>query len=168
VPAAVTFAFLVDPSNPNAAPETADMQEATKQLGQKLVILEARTAAEIDAAFASLVPQHVDALAIAGQVFFGAQKQQLAELALRYRMPTISYTRDFVVAGGLMSYNGSFREMYRQQGIHAARILKGEKPDTLPVQQVTRFEMVLNVKTAKALGLTVPNTVLVSADEVIE
>jgi putative ABC transport system substrate-binding protein len=168
VPAAVTLGFLVDPSNPNAAPETADMQQAANLLGEKLMVREASTAGEIETAFASIVSQRVDALVIAGHAFLGGRSQQLAELALRYRMPTISYTRDFAVAGGLMSYNGSFTETYRQQGIYTARILRGEKPDSLPVQQVTRFEMILNLKTAKALGLTVPNTIHVSADEVIE
>ena len=168
VPTAATFGFVVDPSNPNTAPEVADIQAAANLLGHKLVILRAGTANEIDTAFATAISQRVDALAIPAQAFFGGRSQQLADLALRYRLPTISYTRDFTVAGGLMSYGGSLTEAFRQEGIYTARVLKGEKPADLPVQQVNRFEMVLNLKTAKALGLELSPGLLAIADEVIE
>jgi putative tryptophan/tyrosine transport system substrate-binding protein len=168
VPSAATFGFLVDTSNPNAKSETEDMRSAADALGHKLVVVSAESAIEIDAAFAKLVAQRVDALAVAAHVFFGGRSQQLAELALRHRLPTIFAFRDSAAAGGLISYGGSGTEAFRQQGIYAARILKGEKPADLPVQQVTRFEMVLNLKTAKTLGVTVPQSILLSADEVIE
>jgi putative tryptophan/tyrosine transport system substrate-binding protein len=168
VPSAATFGFLVDTSNPNAKPETEDMQSAAEALRHKLVVVSAQSATEIDAAFAKLVAQRVEALAVAAHVFFGGRSQQLAELALRNRLPTIFAFRDSAAAGGLISYGGSGTEAFRQQGIYAARILKGEKPADLPVQQVTRFEMVLNLKTAKTLGVAVPQSILLSADEVIE
>jgi putative ABC transport system substrate-binding protein len=141
VPNAATFGFLIDPTNPNAKPETADMQAAADALGHKLVVVSAQSGGEIDAAFPKLVVQRVNALAVAAHVFFGARSQQLAELALRHRLPTIFAFRDSAVDGGLMSYGGSGTESFRQQGIYAARILKGENPAGLPVQQVTRFEM---------------------------
>ena len=168
VPSAATFGFLVDTSNPNAKPETEDMQSAAGALGHKLVVVSAESATEIDAAFAKLVAQRVDALAVAAHVFFGGRSQQLAELALRHHLPTIFAFRNSAVAGGLISYGGSGTEAFRQQGVYAARILKGEKPADLPVQQVTRFEMVLNLKTAKALGVAVPQSILLQADEVVE
>jgi putative tryptophan/tyrosine transport system substrate-binding protein len=168
VPTASTFGFLVDPSNPNATPELADMQAAAKLLEHKLVILKASAPKEIDEAFASAISQNVDALAVLAHAFLGGRNQQLADLSLQHRLPTISYTREFVAAGGLMSYGGSLREAFREQGHYTARILKGEKPADLPVQQVTRFETVLNLKAAKALGLTISPGLLAIADEVID
>jgi putative tryptophan/tyrosine transport system substrate-binding protein len=168
VPTATTFGFLVDPSNPNATPEVADMQTAAKLLEHKLVILKASTPKEIDEAFASAVSQHVDALAVSAHALLGGRSQQLVDLSLQHRLPTISYTRDFAAADGLMSYGGSLKEAFRQQGRYTARILKGEKPADLPVQQVTRFEMVLNLNAAKALGLIISPGLLAIADEVIE
>ena len=126
VPSAATFGFLVDPSNPNAKPETADMRAAADALGHKLVVVSAESTGEIDAAFARLVARRVDALAVAAHVFFGGRSQQLAELALRHRLPTIFAFRNSAAAGGLISYGGSGTEAFRQQGIYAARILKGE------------------------------------------
>jgi putative ABC transport system substrate-binding protein len=168
VPTAATFGFLVDPSNPNATAEAADMKAAANVLRHKLVILEASTANEIDAAFATAISQRVDALAIPAHAFLGARSRQLADLALRHRLPAISSTREFTAAGGLMSYGGSMMEVYRQEGIYTARILKGAKPADLPVMQSTKFELVINLKTAKALGLAVPPNVLAIAGEVIE
>jgi putative tryptophan/tyrosine transport system substrate-binding protein len=168
VSTASTFGFLVDPSNPNAAPETADMRAAADMLGHKLVVLEASTANEIDTAFVGATARRVDALAVAAHAFLLAQTQQLVDLALRHRLPTIYPFREAAKAGGLLSYGGSLAEAFRHQGIYAARILKGEKPMELPIQQVTRFEMILNLRTAKALGLNVPNNLLATADEVIE
>jgi putative ABC transport system substrate-binding protein len=168
VPAAATFGFLIDPSNPNAESETADMQAAVDLLRHKLVVLGVSNANEIEAVFAKLIQQRVDALAVAGHALFERGSQQLAESALRHRMPAIYAFRDTAAAGGLMSYGGNLTEAFRQQGIYTGRILKGEKPADLPVQQVTRFEMVMNLKTAKALGLTVPETLMAVADEVIQ
>ena len=168
VPKATTFGFLIDPSNPNAGPEAADMQTAANLLGYKLVISEAKTASEIDASFMTFISQRVDVLVVLAHAFFGGRSRQLADLALRDRLPTISYTPEFTAAGGLMSYGGDMTEAYRQQGIYTARILKGAKPAELPVQQVTRFKMVLNLKTAKALGLEIAPGLLAIADEVIE
>ena len=168
VPTATTFGFLVDPSNANAEPETAEMQSAANALGHRLVVVSASSASEIDAAVAKLVALRIDALAVAAHLFFIERSQQLAELTLHHHLPTIFGHRDLVMAGGLMSYNGSQTETYRLQGIYAARILRGEKPADLPVQQVTRFEFVLNLRTAKALGITIPETLLATADEVIQ
>jgi putative tryptophan/tyrosine transport system substrate-binding protein len=168
VPTATTFGFLVDPSNPNAAPEIADMQAAANILGHKLVVLRASTADEIDNAFAAGAAEPIDALAVAAHAFLVSRSQQLADLALRYRLPAIYAFRQSAMAGGLLSYGGSLPEAFRQQGIYVARILKGEKPAELPIQQVTRFELILSLRTAKALGLGVPATLLALADEVIE
>jgi putative ABC transport system substrate-binding protein len=168
VPTATTFGFLVDPSNPNAAPEIADMQAAANILGHKLVVLRASTADEIDNAFAAGAAEPIDALAVAAHAFLVSRSQQLADLALRHRLPAIYAFRQSAMAGGLLSYGGSLPEAFRQQGIYVARILKGEKPAELPIQQVTRFELILNLRTAKALGLGVPATLLALADEVIE
>jgi putative ABC transport system substrate-binding protein len=168
VPSATTFGFLVDPSNPNAEPETGEMQMASNHIGRKLVVVSASNPSEIDAAFAALVRRRVAALAVATNAFLGGQGEQLAKLALRYRLPTMSYNHEFAAAGGLISYGGCMTESFRLQGIYAARVLKGEKPADLPVQQVTTFQMVLNLKTAKALGLTIPETLLAVADEVIQ
>jgi putative tryptophan/tyrosine transport system substrate-binding protein len=168
VPTASAFGLLVDPSNPNAEPETADMQAAANLLGYRLVVMRASTAQEVDAAFASLIQQRVDAIAVAGHAFLAGQSQQLVELALRHRLPTIYALRESAAAGGLMSYGGSETEAFRQQGILTARVLMGEKPADLPVQQVTRFELVLNLKTAKSMDLEIPSGVLAIADEVIE
>jgi putative ABC transport system substrate-binding protein len=144
------------------------MQTAAKLVEHKLVILKASAPNEIDEAFASAISQHVDALAVAAHAFFGGRSQQLADLSLQHRLPTISYSREFVAAGGLMSYGGSQREAFRLQGRYTARILKSEKPADLPVQQVIRFEMALNLKAAKSLDLTISPSLLAIADEVIE
>jgi putative tryptophan/tyrosine transport system substrate-binding protein len=169
LPTAVTFGLLVDPTNPNAEPETTDMQAAVDLLGHKLVVAGASTESEIDVAFTNLIQQRVDALAVAAHGFFmGHRSHQLAELALRHRVPSIHAFREFAAAGGLMSYGGNVMEAWHQAGIYTGRILKGQKPTDLPVQLPTRFEMVINLKTAHALGLTVPPTLLATADEVIE
>ena len=169
VPTATTFGLLVDPTNPNAEPEAADMKEAVDLLGYKLVVAKASTASEVDAAFTNLVQQRVDALAVAAQGFFmGRRSQQLAELALRYRVPSIHAFPAFAADGGLMSYGGNAMEAAHQAGIYTGRILKGRKPTDLPVQLPTKFELVINMKTAKVLGLTIPPGVLAIADEVIE
>jgi putative ABC transport system substrate-binding protein len=169
VPTAATFGLLVDPTNPNSKFETADMQAAVDQLGYKLVVASASTASEVDTAFTELVRQRIDALAVAAHAFFlGDRSHQLAELALHHRVPAIYAFRENAIAGGLISYSGSFTEAYHQAGIYTGRILKGDKPAGLPVQTPTKFELVINLRTAKALGLTVPFGLLNAADDVIE
>jgi putative ABC transport system substrate-binding protein len=161
--------LLVDPTNPNTKFETADMQGAVDLLGHKLVVARASTASEVDTAFTTLVQQRIDALAVAAQGFFlGDRIHQLAELALHHRVPAIYAFREAPVGGGLISYGGSFIEAYRQAGTYTGRILKGDKPADLPVQTPTKFELVINLRTANALGLTIPPGVLAIADEVIE
>jgi ABC-type uncharacterized transport system substrate-binding protein len=168
VPTASTFGLLVDPTNPNAKLETADMQAAVNLLGYKLVVGSAGTASEVDTAFTKLVQQRIDALAVAAHAFFIGVGQQLAALALHHRVPAIYAFREDALAGGLISYGGSLTEAYHQAGIYTGRILKGDNPADLPVQTPTRFELVINLKTAKALGLSVPIGLLNAADEVIE
>jgi putative tryptophan/tyrosine transport system substrate-binding protein len=168
VPTARTFGLLVDPTNPNAELETADMQAAVDLLGYKLVVGKASTASEVDAAFTNLVEQRIDALAVAAHAFFLGDSNQLAALALHDRIPAIYAFREDALAGGLISYGGSLTEAYHQAGISTGRILQGDKPADLPVQTPTKFELVINLKTAKALGLTIPAGVLSIADEVIE
>jgi putative tryptophan/tyrosine transport system substrate-binding protein len=168
VPKASPIGFLVNPANSNAKPDTNDAQAAAQALGQKLIVVPASTESEIQAAFASLADQQVGALLLAADVFFHGRIDQLVALALRHRLPMLAPWRDFAVAGGLMSYGVSPADGFRQQGIYVSRILKGEKPADLPVVLPTKFEFALNLKTAKALGLTVPLSVQVAADEVIE
>jgi len=169
VPTAATFGLLVDPTNPNSKFETADMQAAADQFGYKLVVAGASTASEVDAAFSKLVQQRIDALAVAAHAFFlGDRSHQLAELALHDRIPAIYAFREIAIAGGLISYGGSLTEAYHQAGIYTGRILKGDKPADLPVQTPTKFELVINLRTAKVLGLTIPAGVLAIADEVID
>jgi putative ABC transport system substrate-binding protein len=168
VPTATAIGFLADPTNPNTEPETKEMQDAADTLGRKLIVVKARTEREVDTAFASLVLQRADALIIAAQAFFNSRSDQVLELTQRHALPTMYQTRDFATAGGLMSYGASIVDAYRQTGIYAGRILKGEKPADLPVMRSTKFELVINLKTAKALGLTVPPSLLATADEVIE
>jgi len=168
VPTAATFGLLVDPTNPNTKFETADMQAAVDLLGYKLVVVSASTGSEVDTAFTKLVQQRIDALAVAAHAFFLGDGHQLAELALRHRIPAIYAFRGDAVAGGLISYGGSLTEAYHQAGIYTGRILKGDKPADLPVQTPTKFDLVINLRTANTLGLTIPPGVLAIADEVIE
>jgi putative ABC transport system substrate-binding protein len=168
VPTARTFGLLVDPTNPNTEFETADMQAAVNLLGYKLVVGSASTASEVDTEFTNLVQQQIDALAVAAHAFFLGVGQQLAELALHHRVPAIYAFHEDAVAGGLISYGGSLAEAYHQAGTYTGRILKGYKPADLPVQTPTKFELVINLRTAKALGLTIPAGVLAIADEVID
>jgi putative tryptophan/tyrosine transport system substrate-binding protein len=168
MPTAAAIGFLIDPTNPNTELEVTDMLAAANALKRKLLIVRASTESEVDAAFASLVQQRADALIVAAQAFFTSRSDQVLALTQRHALPTIYQTRQLVVAGGLMSYGTSVTDAHRQAGIYAGRILKGEKPADLPVMQSTRFELVINLKTAKALGLDVPPTLLALADEVIE
>jgi putative tryptophan/tyrosine transport system substrate-binding protein len=167
-PGATAVGVLVNPTNPNSEAETKDAQAAARALGQQLHIVNASSERDIDAAFASFAQQHVDVLFVTADAFFSSRRDQLVALAARRALPAIYGSRDFAVAGGLMSYGTNQADAYRQVGIYTGRILKGEKPADLPVMQSTKFEFVINSKTAKTLGLTVPPSVLAIADEVIE
>jgi ABC-type uncharacterized transport system substrate-binding protein len=167
-PPAAMVVELVNPNNPNLETQLKNLQAAGDTLGRRILVLSARTQSEIDAAFARLVKQQAGGLLINTDAFFFSQRDQLIALANRYAIPAIFDRREFVEAGGLMSYGGSVTDVYRLAGIYTGRILKGEKPADLPVQQSTRVELVINVKTAKALGLTLPLSLLGRADEVIE
>ena len=169
VPTATTIALLVNPTNRTLADMLSrDMQPAADKLGLKLQVLNASTDRDFDTVFATLARQRAAALMIGADIFFISRSQQLAALAVRYAIPASFYFREFVVAGGLMSYGGSFTEAHRQVGVYVGRILKGDKPADLPVLRPTKFELVINLKTAKALGLTVPAALLTAANEVIE
>ncbi len=168
VPQARVIALLVNPTAPIAKPVIREVQEAARAKGMQLHILKVTTESEIDAAFASLVQMHADALVVSTDPFFFSRRDQLLMLATHHAVPAMYYLREFVAAGGLISYGTSFNSLFRQVGIYAGKILKGAKPADLPVEQPTRFELVINLKTAKALGLTVPQALLAGADEVIE
>jgi putative ABC transport system substrate-binding protein len=167
-PNATTIAVLVDTNYQGSATDLKDVERATHSLRQNLVILRVNNERDLETASATLAQQHADALIALGAAFFLSQRDQIIALAARYKLPAIYQVQDFAIAGGLMSYGASIRDAYRQAGIYAARILKGEKPADLPVMQPTKFELVINLKTAKALGLTVPPNLLALADEVIE
>ena len=160
------LATLVNPANPAA--QTRELQETARAIGVKLDVLTATNEHDIDAAFAALVQRHISALIIQGDALFNDHVKQLVALSLRHGIATISPTRSFVQAGGLMGYGGSLEEASRIAGLYTGRILKGEKPADLPVQQVTKVELVINLTTAKALGLTIPLPLRGRADEVIE
>jgi putative tryptophan/tyrosine transport system substrate-binding protein len=168
VPQAGVIALLVNPNNANAERMISGVQEAARAKRVQLPILKAGTESEIDAAFATLVELHAGALLIGADAFFNNRREQLVALASRYAIPAIYEWRESVTAGGLISYGPSLPGIYRQVGIYAGRILTGAKPADLPVQQPTTFELVVNLKTAQALGLTIPPSILARADEVIE
>jgi putative ABC transport system substrate-binding protein len=168
LPRAAMIGLLLNQRNPNAAAEALDIDTAARALGQQIWIGNASSEAEIDAAFSGFVQARVDALFVAADPLFTATRNQVIALAARHAIPASYVTRINVVAGGLMSYGADYTDAYRQAGLYSARILKGEKPSEMPVQQAVRFELVINVKTAKTLGLNVPPTLLALADEVIE
>ncbi|HEY7665716.1 MAG TPA: ABC transporter substrate-binding protein [Xanthobacteraceae bacterium] len=167
VPNATTIALLTNPNNP-AEDNLRDEQATAQSIGQRIMVLDATTVGEIEQAFATIGRQQADALIVNADALFTAERQLIVMLAARYRLPAIFAWREFAEAGGLMSYGTSFSSNYRQMGVYVGRILKGEKPADLPVQQPTKFELVINLKTAKALGLAVPDKLLVAADQVIE
>jgi putative ABC transport system substrate-binding protein len=167
-PGAGMIAVLINPRNPNAAARLADVQAGARTAGQQIEIFKASNANEIDAAIADLTRQHARALLVGDDPIFITRRNQLVASAARHRLPAIYYIREFALAGGLISYGISFTDSYRRFGGYVGRILKGEKPADLPVQQPTRFELVINLKTARALGLALPPTLLARADEVIE
>jgi ABC-type uncharacterized transport system substrate-binding protein len=168
IPAAGTIAALVNPKNPNAARQSNDLQDAAHSAGRQVHILNAENERDIDAAFTTLVQQQIGALTVTGDTFFAARRSQIVTLAARYAIPTIYQRREFAEAGGLISYGTDFREMIRQSGTYVGRILKGDKPAELPVLQPTKYELVINLKAAKMLGLQIPDKLLALADEVIE
>ena len=168
VPEAKSIALLVNPDNPYTGDIIRNVQKAGREKQVELRVLEARTESEIDGAFETLIQMQTGALVIGGDPFIDARREQLVALAMRHAVPAISAFREFTVAGGLISYGTSPTAVYRQVGIYAGKILNGTKPADLPVQQPTKFELVINLKTMKALGLTVPQSIFARADEVIE
>ena len=169
VPTTRSIALLVNPASPfNAERLSTDTQIAARTLGLQLYVLHASTESDFDTVFASLVQMRAGALVINNDAFFLNRIEQLAALTVRHSVPTISAYREFTTAGGLMSYGGSLTDAYRLTGVYAGRILKGDKPADLPIQQATKVELYINQKTAKALGLTMPQALLSRADDVIE
>jgi putative tryptophan/tyrosine transport system substrate-binding protein len=168
LPTASTIALLVNPTNVLTKSETKDVQDAARLLGLHLHVLNASTESQIDAAFAALAELRATALIVSVDTFLNNSRGQIVALAARYAVPAVYGVRDYVNAGGLVSYGTDLIDVYRQQGIYAGRILKGARPADLPIQQVTKVALVINLKTAKTLGLTFPITLLGRADEVIE
>jgi ABC-type uncharacterized transport system substrate-binding protein len=168
VPAPAVIALLVNPTSPYVEPETKDVMASASALGRQVKVLNATTAQEVDAAFAVFVQQRAGALLVSGDPFFDSMRDRLVELAARHSVPAIYQWREFTEIGGLISYGTSILDAYRQSGVYVAKILRGAKPADLPVLQPTLFETVLNLKTAKALGLTIPQSFLLRASEVIE
>jgi putative ABC transport system substrate-binding protein len=168
VPKAATIGIIVDPNSPDTERQLRELPEAASSIGQRIVILKAGSERDVEAAFASIAAEQVEALLIASSPFYLPLRERMVALASRHRVPAIYFFRDFAVAGGLMSYGTDLPDAYRQAGRYAGRILKGEKPSDLPVQQSTKVEFVINLKTAKSLGLSIPLPLLGRADEVIE
>ena len=168
LPAATAIALLVNPTNVLTESETKDLHSAARSLGLQLHVLKASTESQIDAAFAAPVELRATGLIVSVDTFLNNSRGQIVALAARYAVPAIYGFRDFVNAGGLMSYGTDLVDVYRQQGIYAGKLLRGARPADLPIQQVTRVTLVINLKTAKTLGLTFPTTLLGRADEVIE
>ena len=168
VPNAALIALLVNPRNGESAREPSDVQQAARTLGRQVLVLDASASSEIDAAFATMRQRRADALLVSGDPFFTSRRQQIVALATRDAMPAMYANNEFVAEGGLMSYGNDIPDGYRRAGIYVARILKGASPADLPIDQATKFEFVINLKTAKALGLEVPPMLLARADEVIE
>ncbi len=167
-PGATTVAVLANPANPVAAPELADIEAAGRALGLKLIVLNAGTDAEIDAGFALISHRQVPALLVNTDSFLSSRRERIVAAAARQSIPAIYAQREFLPAGGLMSYGTSIADGYRQAGVYVGRILKGAKPSELPVLLPTKFELVINLKTAKTLGIEIPPGLMTSADEVIE
>jgi putative ABC transport system substrate-binding protein len=168
VPKATTIGALVNPNSPNTEAERRDVETAARAVGQQLIVLDVGNDHDVESAFANFVQRKTGALFVGGGAFLFSHREQLVALAARYALPASYSNPDAVQAGGLMSYGPSITDAYRQAGIYAGRILKGEKPADLPVMQSTKFEFAINLKTAKTLGLTVPMIMQMTADEVVE
>jgi putative ABC transport system substrate-binding protein len=168
VPAISTVGLLFNPNDPEGSSGPADAQDAARRFNLKLVVMNASTEREIDAAFATFARQQVGAVVVGSDPFFVTRREQIASLAARQTIPTMCSSREYVAAGGLMSYGNSLREAYRHAGLYVGRILRGAKPSDLPIERLNKFEFVINLSTAKALGLTVPASFLSLADELIE
>jgi ABC-type uncharacterized transport system substrate-binding protein len=168
VPSAEVIALLVNPSTTVGKVQTSEVQEAARLVGQRLIVLNGDSDESIEAAFAALVQQHVPALLVGADPFYDTRRDRLVALAAQHRVPAIYQFREYALAGGLMSYGASITDMYRQAGIYVGRVLKGEKPADLPVMQATKFELVINLKTARALGVKISDNLMSLADEVIE
>jgi putative ABC transport system substrate-binding protein len=168
VPQATVIAFLMNPNHPNSNNEMALAQTAAHSIGKEMIVFNASSETELDAAFAAMPQQQMGAILTGSDTFFNERRGQIASLAAHYRIPAIYIAREFAQAGGLMAYGNRVADMYRLVGIYVGRILKGEKPADLPVQESTKFELVINFKTAKALGIEVPTSMQLLADEVIE
>jgi putative tryptophan/tyrosine transport system substrate-binding protein len=168
VPGAEVVALLVNPDQSVGQVQISDVEQAARALGQKLVVLDGGNDDKLEAAFAALAQQHVSALLVGADPFFDTRRDRLLAMAAQHRMPAIYQFREYAVAGGLMSYGTSITELYRLVGLYVGRILKGEKPADLPVVQMTKFELVINLRTAKALGVKISDNLLSIADEVIE
>jgi len=168
VPAAGAIGVLANPTNPISKPQLTELETAVRSVGRQIHILNASSEGDFETAFTAIDQQHIDALIVAADPFFDDRRTQLVALAARHRVPVSYVRREFVAAGGLMSYGPDAPDAFRQAGMYTGRILKGEKPADLPFLQSTRFELVLNLKVAKALDLTVPTIMQMTADEVIE
>jgi putative ABC transport system substrate-binding protein len=168
VPAAAVIAVLLNPTSPAARRQALAIETAARAIGDRIVLLNASNDRELDSAFATLKQGQAGAIEVMPDPFFSTRREQLIGLASRYAVPAVYESREYAEAGGLMSYGTRYADTYRQAGVYAGRILKGAKPADLPVQQPTSFELVINLKTAKALGLTMPDALLARADEVIE
>jgi len=168
VPKAIVIGVLVNPNNPNAGPQLRDLETAARALALQLVILPAKTAQEVDHQFATLPERHIQALLVSADGFFFGLQDQIVKLAARYRTPTVYPLSDYTAAGGLISYGANRSDAFRRTGFYVGRVLGGVRPTDLPVLQAARFDLVINLKTSNALGLTVPPTLLTLADEVIE
>jgi len=168
VSASAPVAVLINPTGEYAEKQAKDLQAGALRIGRQILILNASSERDIDDAFRTLIARQAAALLVAGDVFFDSRREQLIALAAYHGIPAIYQFREYVLAGGLMTYGTSITDSYRQAGVYAGRVLKGEKPGDLPVVQPTKFDLVINLKTAKALGLTIPDKLLALADEVIE
>jgi putative tryptophan/tyrosine transport system substrate-binding protein len=168
VPQAAVIGFLMNPNHPNSNTEMKVAETAARSLRKEMLFFNASNESELDAAFANMARQQVGALLGGSDTFFAQRRDQIASLAAHYRIPAMYYVREFAHAGGLMAYGNRVADMYRLVGIYVGRILKGEKPGDLPVQESTKFELVINLKTAKALRIEIPILMQLLADEVIE
>jgi len=167
-PSVALVGVLINPNFPPAARQARDLEDAARAVGQRIVIARASADEELDAAFAFLVREGIGSLLVTGDPYFDTRRDRIVGFAAQHRLATIYQFREFAVAGGVLSYGLSFTDVYRQVGLYAAKVLKGAKPADLPVQQVTKFELVINMKTARALGITISDNLLSLADEVIE